>query len=227
MQEIEFTKIQESLTGMWVVREHETTEFKKSLTQLKDGIISLVAMLNKHGGGELWFGVRDDGTPVGLSIGEKTVRDVSQAIAAHIEPKIYPAVMQTEVQGRQCIKVVFSGSDMPYYAYGRAYIRVADEDKKLSAKEIENIILNKNHEALRWDNKFAAATLTDMADEKIKKFVERAGLSWDNILNVLEKLDVLKGGRLLNTAPLFFGEKAVAKLRCAVFASATTATIDG
>ena len=59
-------------------RENETTEYKKTLGQLKDGIISIVAILNKHGAGELWFGIRDDGIAVGVNVGEKTVRDISQ-----------------------------------------------------------------------------------------------------------------------------------------------------
>lgn len=150
------------------MRESETTEFKKSLTQLKEGIISLAAMLNKHGGGELWFGVRDDGTAMGLGAGDKTIRDISQAIAAHIEPKIYPAVVLADIHGKQCIKVAFSGSDAPYFAYGRAYIRVADEDRQLSVKELENFILNKNHESLCWDNKISKTAIVDL-DEKRSK----------------------------------------------------------
>jgi len=47
------------------MKEDETIEFKKSLAELKAGLISIVAMLNKHGTGELWFGVRNDGKAVG------------------------------------------------------------------------------------------------------------------------------------------------------------------
>ncbi|MDL2317206.1 putative DNA binding domain-containing protein [Desulfovibrio sp. OttesenSCG-928-A18] len=207
------------------MRESETTEFKKSLTQLKEGIISLAAMLNKHGGGELWFGIRDDGTALGLDAGDKTIRDISQAIAAHVEPKVYPVVTLAKVHGKPCVKVAFSGSEAPYFAYGRAYIRVADEDRQLSAKELENFILGKNHETLRWDNKASKATVADLDEKKIKSFVKQAELPWDNMPNVLEKLDVMRDGHLLNTAPLFFGKKATAKLRCAVFASTSTSTI--
>jgi len=64
--------------------ENERMEYKKTLGQLKDGIISIVSILNKHGEGELWFGIRDDGVPVGINVGDKTIRDISQAIAAHI-----------------------------------------------------------------------------------------------------------------------------------------------
>jgi len=35
-------------------------------------------------------------------------------------------------------------------------MRVADEDRQLSAREIENIILSRNREAMRWDNEIAA-----------------------------------------------------------------------
>jgi hypothetical protein len=39
--------------------ESETIEFKKSLAELSEGLVSIVAMLNKHGRGELWFGIKD------------------------------------------------------------------------------------------------------------------------------------------------------------------------
>ena len=70
------------------MKENEIVEFKKSLGQLKAGLVSITAILNKHGAGELWFGLRNDGKAVGLDANEKTLRDLSQSIAAHIEPKI-------------------------------------------------------------------------------------------------------------------------------------------
>lgn len=109
---------------MWQI-ETEQKEFKKSLAELKQGIISLTAMLNKHGEGELWFGISPQGTAVGLEISEKTLRDVSQAIAAHVEPVIYPTISQQLVSGKSCIKVEVLGQQQPYFAYGRAYMRVA------------------------------------------------------------------------------------------------------
>ena len=68
--------------------ESETCELKKSLAELKEGLISIVAILNKHGAGELWFGVAPNGKAVGLDVTDKTLRDLSQAIAAHIEPQV-------------------------------------------------------------------------------------------------------------------------------------------
>ena len=67
------------------MNESETIEFKKSLAELGEGVNSLAAILNKHGAGELWFGIKNDSTPVGMEVTETTLRKVSQAIAAHIE----------------------------------------------------------------------------------------------------------------------------------------------
>ena len=157
------------------MRESETVELKKSLAELKEGIVSVTAILNKHGMGELWFGMKNDGTATGLNIGEKTLRDLSQSIAAHIEPKIYPQVSIENHQGKKCIKVAFQEKDAPYFAYDRVYMRVADEDRQLTVKELEHLILIKNREALRWGTEPCAMTLDDLSESRLKSFLKRAG----------------------------------------------------
>ncbi|MDO8721833.1 MAG: ATP-binding protein [Syntrophales bacterium] len=107
--------------------ESENVELKESTFELKEGIISLVAMLNKHHRGELWFGMRNDGIVVGQSVSEKSLREVSRAISDNVEPKVYPTIEQALVDGKQCIRVLVEGKDSPYFAYGRAYIRIGDE----------------------------------------------------------------------------------------------------
>lgn len=69
--------------------ETETLEFKKTTGELKEGVVSIAAILNKHQKGELYFGIKPDGTPIGQQLSEKTLRDISQEIANHIEPRIY------------------------------------------------------------------------------------------------------------------------------------------
>lgn len=73
-------------------KENETLELKRSTLELREGIKSIVAILNKHGFGELYFGIKNDGTVVGQGISEKTIRDISQSISENIEPKIYPEI---------------------------------------------------------------------------------------------------------------------------------------
>lgn len=109
--------------------ESETLELKKSTSEIKEAIISIVSILNKNQHGELFFGIKNSGMITGQNITEKTIRDVSKSIADHIEPKIYPHINRVEIDGKSCVKVRFKGNDIPYFAYGRAYIRVADEDR--------------------------------------------------------------------------------------------------
>lgn len=204
--------------------ETETKEFKKSLSELKEGLISLAAMLNKHGQAELWFGIAPKGQVLGLYISEKTLRDVSQAIAAHIEPAIYPRISQASIEGKDCLRVEAEGWQPPYFAYGRAYMRVADEDRKLSASELKNLILQNNPDARRWENEPANLSLEQLVPAKISRFLERAGLPDDSPANALEKLELLHQGAPINAARLFFAHEPI-QLRCAVFATNTSSTI--
>ena len=206
------------------MKESESREFKKSLAELKTALISIAAILNKHGRGEIWFGVSNDGRAIGLDATDKTLRDVSQSIASHIDPRIYPEVTLEELDGVSCIKVSFEGGDKPYYAQGRAYMRVADEDRQLSARELENIIVSRNQERLRWDNQPCTLQPSELNEAKVRKFVERAGLRWDSTENAMDKLGLMRNGTLLNAARLFFTDEPM-ELRCAVFGTTTSGMI--
>ena len=57
--------------------ESETIEFKKSTSELEKGVISLSAMLNKHGEGTVYFGVSNNGEIIGQKeINDNTLRDI-------------------------------------------------------------------------------------------------------------------------------------------------------
>ncbi len=67
-------------------KETETIEFKKSTGEIKDGVISIASILNKHGSGDLYFGVRNNGDVIGQEITDSTLRSISQAIRGGIKP---------------------------------------------------------------------------------------------------------------------------------------------
>ena len=213
--------------------ESEILELKKSTSELKAGIMPLVAMLNKHHRGELWFGIKNDGTAIGQNISGASLRAVSRSIGDHIEPKVYPSVEKIMIDGKPCIRVLVEGKDVPYFAYGRAYIRVGDEDRQLSANGLENFILQKNRDRLRWDMEICPqATQDDISSTKLKRFLKSCGLKYDTVLNALDKLNLIKNHKLLNAAVLCFAKKPEkyfpnARLRCATFGTTdTTVTLD-
>jgi ATP-dependent DNA helicase RecG len=200
-------------------------EFKKTTGELNEGIISMAAILNKHGGGELYFGVRNDGTPLGMNISDKTLRDISQAVGNFLEPKIYPEINEVCIDEKSCIHVEFSGSKAPYLAFGRPYIRVADEDRQMSAAELEKFILQKNAGRDLWDSELSDKTIENVDEERLKEYLAKAGeagridFEYTDRETVLRKLDVTNGNSITNAACALFVGIPLVDAQMAVFAT--------
>ena len=114
-------------------RENEQTEFKKTTSEMKEAMDSICAILNKHGSGVLYFGVRPDGEVLGQDVEESTLRRVSQAIGNAIAPPIRPTITRkTSDDGRSYVEVRFSGDEAPYSSNGRFRIRVANHKADVS-----------------------------------------------------------------------------------------------
>ncbi len=122
--------------------ETELIEFKKTTGELKEGIVSLASMLNKNGKGTLYFGVRNDGEVLGQQIGDRTLREISQGIANAIKPQIIPTIIIELCDDKNVIKVSAEGDEKPYSAYGKYYMRSADEDREISPQQLRNLMLS-------------------------------------------------------------------------------------
>ncbi len=206
------------------MKESETLELKRSTSELKEAVISIAAILNKHGRGKLYFGVRNDGAVIGQQVSEKTLRDISQVISGHIEPKVYPSVERTDVDSKQCIHVRFEGDDSPYYAYGRVYMRVGDEDRRLSPSEIERLIIERDSRKNYWDYLPSGSGPENIDEKELMDFVQRAKqvrrLESDNnrMHTILDKLGMLEGDILRNAGQVLFCENNSLEVQMAVFA---------
>ena len=193
--------------------ESEQLELKATTAELKEAVIAVAAILNKHQNGELYFGIKNNGEINGQQVTDKTLRYVAQTISDNIEPKIFPIIENVVIEDKQCIYVKFWGKEIPYYAYGRAYIRVSDQDRQLSAKEIENLILEKNREKMRWDNQICEEmTFKDIDKKRVIDFAKMAEQKFVSVENVLQTLEVMKGNKFLNSAIVFFDKSPRKKL---------------
>ena len=211
--------------------ENEVIEFKKTTGELKEGIISIVSILNKHQNGKLYFGIKDNGEIIGQEVSTKTIRDVSKVISENIEPKIYPTVNKVKLNDKDCILVEFEGDDIPYLAFGRAYMRVGDEDRQLSMKEIRNMILKEENEVGKWENKVSDYTIQDIDEELLKGFIEkgreakRINFPYTNKEEILKKLSLInKNNELLNAGQILFAKEAKLEMQMAIFATETKLT---
>jgi len=170
-------------------KESEVLELKKSTSELKEAVISIVSILNKHRHGKIYFGIKNDGTIAGQRIGENTIREISKTISDHIEPKIYPKIRELSVHGKTCIAVEFSGNEVPYFAYGRAYIRTGDENRQLSRAELERIMIDKSGHGAKWDSQpCSEAKITDLSAKKVGAFLKKAGLERSTTESAMKKL---------------------------------------
>lgn len=205
-------------------RESETTEFKKSTSELEEAVISIAAILNKHRKGELYFGVSPDGMPVGQDVSERTVRDISRAIMNHIEPRIFPEVEAVTIDGRRCVSVKFEGYNTPYFAYDIARIRVADEDRAMSQAEIIKYLRQKQGMEDAWEKRVSDTPVSALPEENVRRYVERSrsagriAFEYTDKAAALNKLNLTDGDYLLNAGTVLFCENAYAELQMAVFA---------
>jgi len=206
------------------LKETETLELKKSTSELKEAITAISAMLNKHGKGKIYFGIKNDGTVVGQSVSDKTIREISHSIGENIEPKIYPKIKEEKISGKACVIVTFEGTEAPYFAFGRAFMRVGDENRQLSARELGKIFLQKNEDKWRWEIQPSADKLKDINEGLLSQYIEKANLagrisfSFDNKESILKRLGLIKSGKLLKAAEVLFCNKNSLRVQLAVFA---------
>lgn len=205
--------------------ETEILEFKKSTGELKEAMQSISAILNKHQHGELYFGVKPDGTVIGQIVTEESLREVSQKIGNFIEPKIYPEIKKVNIEGCDCIYVRFEGNQTPYFANGVARIRVADEDLVMSPQELADYIRKNTRDGNRWENLVANKTVEDIDEELLKKYIKRAhevgriAIEYTDKKTVLNQLELSEGDMLTNAGKALFADDMLQDIQMAIFAT--------
>ena len=207
-------------------RETEYLEFKETTSELEAALIDICAMLNKHGRGVLYFGAKNNGDVRGFQIGDSTERDISRKIYESIKPQIYPDI-ETEMidESKGYIKVSFEGTNIPYSAFGRYYMRVADESRELNPDELSQIIMSVNYKS--WERKASPVTVDRIDEKTLKEFFNDA-VSCDrlpktkyNKKQLLEKLNLLSEDKkyLNNAGRYLFSSDEPIELKMGVFAT--------
>lgn len=205
--------------------ETETLEYKRSTSELEDSLKDISAILNKHGAGELYFGVRPDGEVRGQQVSGTTLKKIGQAIGNHIKPALYPTVEQVVIDDKTCIRVAFEGGTPPYYCRGKAYVRVADESLSMSPEELEGSIRRKLASESPWDSAVSNLAIRDIDETKLESYLKKANAAgrirwkYSDAEDALIRLDLLSGDKLLNTAKVMFSTKPQLELIMATFAS--------
>lgn len=213
-------------------KETEQIEFKKSTGELKEGIISIAAILNKHGTGELYFGVKNNGDVIGQEISDSTLREISHEISNHIKPAIYPEVTTKTYGDKEVAYVKFTGNRSPYLAYNIPRIRVADEDKVMDQETYDDMLRLRGDASKAWEFQVSEYTVDDIVEDDFKEYLRRAkevgriDFESDDPKVVMGKLDLLAkdGIHLLNAGAVLFCDTPINDVQMAKFATNVKAT---
>lgn len=218
---------------MNIGKETEFIEFKKSTSETKEGIISIVSILNKHKKGTLYFGVKDNGDVVGQDIGKDTERKLSRDISDNIKPAIwYEITTKNSDDGKAFIEVTFNGSNSPYSAYGRYYERFADEDKQISNEELERMFKEKQKDYSEWENSSSQESVSDIDETLLKKVIAdgnesgRIKYEYTDAVSIMTKLGLYntEAGLLTNAGKVLFSKNHPILLKTAIYATNTKDT---
>lgn len=189
------------------MKETEKIELKKSMTQLKEGIISCAAMLNKNHSGTVIFGINDDGRVCGITIGKRTISDITQEIQNHLKPLPTNITVDDYVEdGKKIIKVSVLGDDTPYSAYGRYYIRVNDADMQMDSHQLQSFFEKKDDSYIKWEKIDSGHGIEEIDEELLIDCIRTANEKgrmdyvYRNSREALQKLELLTDSGSLNNA---------------------------
>ena len=119
------------------MQENEHLEFRKSLRELREGVISLSAMLNMGHHGTVVFGMDEEGRACGTEAPAFAGNVILSEVRSSIRPlPLSVSVSDGEQEGRRIITAVAEGDDTPYSAYGKYYTRGNGMDIPMGQEEL-------------------------------------------------------------------------------------------
>lgn len=195
-------------------------EFKKTTGQLARGMESLCGMLNGQGG-IVVFGVTDDGTIKGQDIGDKTTREIGEALS-RFEPaiSIQPSYIEIPESEGKCLIVLEADAqieeDRPYQWDGRAYQRYDSVTTVMPMEKLARMLEDsRGGLKYKWERMVNCDLSMADLDERwilnaVRGGVRRGRLDAsvldEDILEILSKFQVVKKGGICNAAAVLFGK---------------------
>ena len=204
-------------------KETEYLEFKKSTSELKEAMDDICAILNKHGGGKLYFGVKPNGDVCGQEIGALTLDDIARFCKDAIKPMVYPEIKEVDFDGLHCIEVIFKGTERPYSSYGRYFTRVVDRSEELNPDELKSIMASTDY-TFKWENNETKYGLESLDHNALLHFYNKAvscgrleKMAKYNEEELLIGLELFENGKFNNAGYYLFSSKKPVTLKMATY----------
>lgn len=199
--------------------ESATQEFKirPSSGCIREAGEAVSAFLNTRGGRVL-FGVDDNGSLVGQSISDKTLREVSGELGQHLDPPAFPRIEAIAIDGSLSVVAVETdrGARRPHSFRGKAYRRVGTTTVELTRDQYNEMLLEQLHSTSRWENQLADEwSIRDLDEGQIVRAVEdavRRGRLAEpgtrDVTELLRGLGLISRDQLLRAAVVLFARSA-------------------
>jgi ATP-dependent DNA helicase RecG len=195
-----------------------------------DQILETVSAFSNTKGGKIYIGVDDNGTINGVLLGKGTLESLANSIKQNTDPKIFPDITEEKKYSRTIIKVFVPEYPVkPVWVKEKVYVRVGKTNQRIPVEKIRQLI--KTNTPFHWDKQISPEfKLSDINIGDIEYFVQRVKNERNSDIEpkaktsaVLEKLNLVKSGKLTNAAILLFGKDPQkyfprSLVKCALFA---------
>ncbi len=191
--------------------ESATLELKTSTAQLTEGMKTACAFLNSKYGGTILFGVKNNGTIIGIDFSDAIQIAISHEISK-IEP--YPALeveyITIENERKVIAIIVKSGLNGPYAYETRAFMRNQSTTRMMPQEEYKRLLYEKGPS---WENLTTNnCSIDDLDANRIRQIVRIAigegrlseAAIHENIEEILIKFELMHEGLLTNAAVVLF-----------------------
>ncbi len=118
-------------------RESQSVEFKSALT---NSFLKTVSAFANYGDGDIYFGVKDDGTVCGVEALDDVALKIEGKINDTITPR--PSYTMSVLDGRIIALHIHEGPDKPYTYQGKAYRRGDTSTVEVDRQELQRLFIS-------------------------------------------------------------------------------------
>jgi ATP-dependent DNA helicase RecG len=205
LQEAFYGMNEKELEKLLALGETEAIEFKEGPNE---SFYKTISALSNTKGGIILLGADKTGNITGVDPSSKFLEDLTNRIVNKLS--IYPEIETIDIKGERVIAVKVTRPGYPVSYEGRYYERVGNTTRGMNPQKLQAFMLSRNP----WDSITGNFSFDEIDVETVKLFVRLAvskkrltDLALDDPPEkVLEKLELISGGKLTNAAVLLFGK---------------------
>ena len=208
------------------LEEGSNLEFKESTGQLDRSMETLCAFLNGDGGNIL-YGIKDDGKIIGQEVSDSTKRSIAEAVN-RIEPFVELEIAYVPIPNTNkyviCIHAECTRYMRPFTYKGRAYMRIESTTTFMPQERYNHLLMERGGK-YGWEAMINSDLEISDLDENAILGAVREGIRngrlpettiREEIPVILKKFGLLHVGKLNNAAAVLFGKNLYGYPQCLV-----------